>query len=107
MDRNIDGQYDCRRERDEEPPPPDLSVTVAGVRFANPVIAASGTFGYGREYLGLIEVSRLGGICTKGLTLNPRSGNEGIRLWESPSGLLNSIGLENPGVPAFIERELP
>jgi dihydroorotate dehydrogenase (NAD+) catalytic subunit len=77
------------------------------VRFANPVIAASGTFGYGREYLGLVDASRLGGICTKGLTLHPRPGNEGPRLWESPAGLLNSIGLENPGVPAFIEKELP
>ncbi|MDR0494053.1 MAG: dihydroorotate dehydrogenase [Treponema sp.] len=86
---------------------PDLSVVIAGVRFQNPVIAASGTFGYGREYAGIIDVSRLGGICTKGLTLNPRPGNTGIRLWETPSGLLNSIGLENPGIPAFIENELP
>ncbi|MDR0758805.1 MAG: dihydroorotate dehydrogenase [Treponema sp.] len=86
---------------------PDLSVTIGGIRFANPVIAASGTFGYGREYQGLLDVSRLGGICTKGLTLHPRSGNEGIRLWESPAGILNSIGLENPGVPVFIEKELP
>jgi dihydroorotate dehydrogenase (NAD+) catalytic subunit len=86
---------------------PDLSVTIGGIRFANPVIAASGTFGYGREYQGLLDVSRLGGICTKGLTLHPRPGNDGIRLWESPAGLLNSIGLENPGIPAFIEKELP
>jgi dihydroorotate dehydrogenase (NAD+) catalytic subunit len=86
---------------------PDLSVVIAGVRFKNPVIAASGTFGYGREYADLLDVSRLGGICTKGLTLNPRPGNTGTRLWETPSGLLNSIGLENPGIPAFIERELP
>jgi dihydroorotate dehydrogenase (NAD+) catalytic subunit len=86
---------------------PDLSVTIAGLRFQNPVIAASGTFGYGREYAGIIDVSRLGGICTKGLTINPKAGNTGIRLWETPSGLLNSIGLENPGIPAFIENELP
>jgi dihydroorotate dehydrogenase (NAD+) catalytic subunit len=91
----------------ERRPVPDLAVALGGVRFANPVIAASGTFGYGREYRGLIDVSRLGGICTKGLTLYPRSGNEGVRLWESPAGLLNSIGLENPGIPAFIETELP
>ncbi|MDR0377665.1 MAG: dihydroorotate dehydrogenase [Spirochaetaceae bacterium] len=99
-----------RRNRPQEnaaKPPPDLSVTIGGIRFVNPVIAASGTFGYGREYQGLIEVSRLGGICTKGLTLRPRPGNRGIRLWESPAGLLNSIGLENPGVSAFIETELP
>jgi len=87
--------------------PPDLSVTIAGLRLQNPVIAASGTFGYGREYAGIIDVSRLGGICTKGLTLNSRAGNTGIRLWETPAGLLNSIGLENPGIPAFIENELP
>ena len=87
--------------------PPDLSVNIAGLRLQNPVIAASGTFGYGREYAQIIDVSRLGGICTKGLTLNPRPGNSGIRVWETSAGLLNSIGLENPGIPAFIEKELP
>jgi len=86
---------------------PDLSVNIAGVRLRNPVIAASGTFGYGKEYSGIIDVSRLGGICTKGLTLNPRPGNSGIRLWETPAGLLNSIGLENPGIRAFIGKDLP
>jgi len=86
---------------------PDLSVTIAGVHFKNPVIAASGTFGYGKEYAQIFDVSRLGGICTKGLTLNPRPGNNGIRVWETPAGMLNSIGLENPGIPAFIENELP
>jgi dihydroorotate dehydrogenase (NAD+) catalytic subunit len=86
---------------------PDLSVTIAGVRFRNPVIAASGTFGYGKEYAGLLDIERLGGICTKGLTLNPRPGNKGLRLHETPAGLMNSIGLENPGIRAFIEQELP
>jgi dihydroorotate dehydrogenase (NAD+) catalytic subunit len=86
---------------------PDLSVVIAGVRFRNPVIAASGTFGYGKEYSGLLDISGLGGICTKGLTLNPRPGNTGRRIHETPSGLMNSIGLENPGIPAFIEKELP
>jgi dihydroorotate dehydrogenase (NAD+) catalytic subunit len=85
----------------------DLSVTIAGVRLQNPVIAASGTFGYGSEYAGFIDVSRLGGICTKGLTLHPRPGNTGIRVWETPAGMLNSIGLENPGIAAFIDHELP
>jgi dihydroorotate dehydrogenase (NAD+) catalytic subunit len=85
----------------------DLSVTIAGVRLRNPVIAASGTFGYGREYAGIIDVSRLGGICTKGLTFNPRPGNTGVRVWETPAGMLNSIGLENPGIAAFMEKELP
>jgi dihydroorotate dehydrogenase (NAD+) catalytic subunit len=88
-------------------PAPDLSVCIAGVRLKNPVIAASGTFGYGREYRGFLDVSALGGICTKGLTLRPRPGNRGTRLHETPSGLLNSIGLENPGIPAFLEKELP
>jgi len=90
-----------------DPTGPDLSVVIGGLRFKNPVIAASGTFGYGKEYQGLLDIERLGGICTKGLTLNPRPGNSGPRLCETPSGLLNSIGLENPGIPAFIENELP
>jgi len=85
----------------------NLSVSIAGLCLKNPVIAASGTFGYGSEYAQIIDVSRLGGICTKGLTLHPRAGNEGIRVWESQGGLLNSIGLENPGIPAFLEKELP
>jgi len=85
----------------------DLSVDIAGVKLKNPVMAASGTFGYGREYEGLLDISALGAICTKGLTLNPRQGNEGIRLHETPSGLMNSIGLQNPGIRAFIENELP
>ena len=86
---------------------PDLSVIIAGVKLRNPVIAASGTFGYGREYAGLLDIAALGGICTKGLTLEPRQGNTGMRIHETPSGLMNSIGLENPGIPAFLEHELP
>ncbi len=85
----------------------DLSLTIAGVPFRNPVIAASGTFGYGIEYNDVVDVSRLGGICSKGLTLEPRPGNTGRRILETPSGLMNSIGLENPGIPHFIEHELP
>ena len=86
---------------------PDLSVTIAGVKFRNPVIAASGTFGFGREYRGLLDIASLGGICTKGLTLNKRPGNPGRRLHETPAGMMNSIGLENPGIQAFLENELP
>ena len=86
---------------------PDLSLSIAGVPFRNPVIAASGTFCYGREYAGLLDIAGLGVICTKGLTLTPRAGNDGIRLHETPSGLMNSIGLENPGIPAFLAKELP
>jgi dihydroorotate dehydrogenase (NAD+) catalytic subunit len=85
----------------------EMSVNIAGVRLRNPVIAASGTFGNGSEYAGIFDVSVLGGICSKGLTMTARPGNNGIRLWETPSGLLNSIGLENVGIPFFIENELP
>ncbi len=84
----------------------DLSVNIAGVQFQNPLMAASGTFGYGSEYHGIIDVNALGGICSKGLTLEAKSGNEGVRLIETPSGLINSIGLENPGIKHFIEHEL-
>lgn len=85
----------------------DMSVKIAGVRFENPVIAASGTFGFGEEYGELIDVSQLGGICSKGLTLNGSDGNEGVRVLEVSGGMMNSIGLENPGVNHFIENELP
>lgn len=86
---------------------PDMSVTFKGVKFNNPVIGSSGTFGFGTEYAPVFDVNRLGGIASKGLTLEPREGNTGIRLWETPSGLMNSIGLQNPGIPHFIEHELP
>ncbi len=86
---------------------PDLSVNIGGVRLENPVIGSSGTFGFGVEYKTLFDVNRLGGISSKGLTLEPRQGNDGVRLHETPSGLMNSIGLQNPGIPHFIEHELP
>lgn len=86
---------------------PDLSVEIAGVRFRNPVIAASGTFGYGSEYSTVFDVDSLGGICSKGLTLEPREGNGGVRLVETAGGLINSIGLENPGIERFISAQLP
>lgn len=86
---------------------PDLSVDIAGVHFENPVIGSSGTFGFGTEYKSVFDVNRLGGISSKGLTLEPREGNDGIRLHETPSGLMNSIGLQNPGIPHFIQEELP
>lgn len=84
-----------------------LSLALCGVALKNPVIAASGTFGFGREYAKIMDVSRLGGICGKGLTLGGSAGNAGERVYETPSGLLNSIGLENPGVKRFIETEAP
>ena len=82
-------------------------MTVGGLRLKNPVIASSGTFGFGTEYESVFDISSLGGISSKGLTLEPRQGNSGVRLWETPSGLMNSIGLQNPGIPAFIKEELP
>lgn len=86
---------------------PDMKVKLCGLTLKNPVIAASGTFGYGMEYSGAVDVSRLGGICSKGLTMGGKPGNAGERLYETPSGLMNSIGLENPGVEHFIAHELP
>lgn len=85
----------------------DLSVKVAGVDFKNPVIVASGTFGYGREYEELFPLSKLGGISTKGTTGVRRTGNLAPRIAETPSGILNSVGLQNPGIDVFIEKELP
>ncbi len=84
-----------------------LTIDLLGVPLKNPVIAASGTFGFGREYAALFDVSRLGGISGKGLTLFGSPGNDGIRIWETPAGMLNSIGLENPGVRTFAEEEAP
>lgn len=79
---------------------------VFGKVFKNPVIAASGTFGFGKEYNEFYDISILGGVSSKGLTLEPRKGNEGIRITETSSGIMNSIGLENPGVRAFLKSEL-
>ena len=85
----------------------NLETNAMGFKFKNPILSASGTFGFGEEFSQIYDISILGGICSKGLTLAPRSGNEGIRLWETPMGLMNSIGLENPGVDKFISEELP
>ncbi|MBP7176011.1 MAG: dihydroorotate dehydrogenase [Thermoclostridium sp.] len=85
----------------------DLSVNIAGLKMKNPVIAASGTFGFGREYGNYFDLNRLGGISVKGLTLEPRKGNAPPRIAETPGGILNSVGLQNPGVHAFIHDEIP
>lgn len=85
----------------------DLRVKIAGVELKNPVITASGTFGFGREYNVLYPISRLGGISCKGTTLHERLGNPPPRIAETPSGILNSVGLQNPGVDAFIRDDLP
>ena len=85
----------------------DLSVTVAGVKFPNPVIAASGTYGFGQDYTDLYPLNRLGGISCKGTTLEPRNGNPAPRIAETPAGMLNSVGLQNPGIDMFISGYLP
>jgi len=85
----------------------NLNIEFAGVKFKNPVVTASGTFGFGREYGEYYELSELGGICVKGLTVEPRQGNRPPRIAETPMGMLNSVGLQNPGVDAFISNELP
>ena len=85
----------------------DLRVNLGGIELANPVVMASGTFGYGFEYEGLVEPETVGAVCVKGTTLLPRAGNKPPRIAETPCGLLNSIGLENPGIEAFIREHLP
>jgi dihydroorotate dehydrogenase (NAD+) catalytic subunit len=84
-----------------------LKVNICNKEFKNPVIAASGTFGFGEEYNNFYEVGILGGIATKGLTLHKKDGNAGIRMVETKGGMLNSVGLQNPGVEGFIKEELP
>lgn len=84
----------------------NMKVIINGVELKNPIITASGTFGFGSEYEEYFDVSKLGGISTKGLTILPKDGNDGRRIHEISSGLMNSIGLQNPGVPHFIENEL-
>lgn len=85
----------------------DLSVKICGVDFKNPIIPASGVFGYGREYEELFPLDKLGGIATKGTTLKLRTGNIAPRIAETPGGMLNSVGLQNPGIDHFISTELP
>ena len=84
-----------------------LKTELLGCTMKNPLIGASGTYGFGEEYAPFYDSSIIGGISSKGLTLNPRPGNTGIRVCETPSGIMNSIGLENPGVKHFIKSILP
>src|SRR5712692_9021822 len=86
---------------------PDLSVTLGRLHFRNPILVASGTFGYAREMAGIVDFSRLGGIIPKTVTLHPRAGNAPPRTVETPSGMLNAIGLDNDGIDHFIEHHLP
>ena len=85
----------------------NLKVDLNGLILKNPVTVASGTYGFGREYSEYINLNCLGAISVKGLTLEPREGNEGIRIAETPMGMINSVGLQNPGVHEFIKKEIP
>ena len=85
----------------------DLRVNLFGKQLAGPVIAASGTFGFGPEYAGIEDLRVLGGISGKGLTLNGQPGNDGERLLETPSGLMNSIGLQNPACSTLLKTSCP
>lgn len=86
---------------------PRLAVEIAGIKFHNPVMGASGTFGYGLEFAELIDLNRLGGFSTKGLSARPMAGNPPPRIVETHGGMLNAIGLQNVGARAFIEKKLP
>lgn len=86
---------------------PDLNVNVAGIALKNPIIAASGTFGYGVEFEDVVHLAKLGGFVVKGLSREPMIGNPPPRLWETPAGMLNAIGLQNIGAPAFLQEKLP
>ncbi|MFI3210431.1 MAG: dihydroorotate dehydrogenase [Peptostreptococcaceae bacterium] len=84
----------------------NLETKLCDFKLKNPIIMASGTFGFGKEYGEIYDIQKLGGISSKGLTLEKRDGNNGMRVCETPSGMMNSVGLENPGVKGFIENEL-
>ena len=85
----------------------DLRVNLAGLELSNPIVSASGTFGFGREYANFYALSELGAVSAKGLTLHGRPGNPGPRIAETPSGMLNSVGMQNPGVEGFLREEIP
>ena len=84
-----------------------LQTELCGMKLATPIFAASGTFGFGEEFENFVDLSRLGGVMVKCITLKPRRGNDGVRITETPSGMLNAIGLENPGVEKFLAEILP
>ncbi len=85
----------------------DLSVKIGALRLRNPILAASGTFGYGLEFAHLVDLNRLGGFVTKGLSREPIEGAPAPRLYPTPSGMLNAVGLQNVGVRAFVAEKLP
>lgn len=84
-----------------------LATEIAGIQMNTPILAASGTFGFGEEFADFVDLSKLGGVMVKGTTIKPRRGNAGVRITETPAGMLNCIGLENPGVEVFLNETLP
>ena len=86
---------------------PDMSVEIAGIKMRNPVMTASGTFGYGEEFAEYMDLESIGAMITKGLSLKPKAGNNTPRIVETPGGMLNAIGLQNVGIEAFIAKKLP
>lgn len=84
-----------------------LETEIAGIHLHTPIFTASGTFGFGEEFADFVDLSRLGGVMVKGTTLKPRRGNDGVRITETPAGMLNCIGLENPGADVFLQETLP
>lgn len=86
---------------------PDMTVNIAGIALRNPVMTASGTFGYGAEFAQYVDLEKIGAFVTKGLSLQPRAGNPTPRIVETPGGMLNAIGLQNVGIDAFIEKKVP
>ena len=86
---------------------PRMSIDIAGIKLKNPVMTASGTFGYGEEFARLVDLNRLGGIITKGISIKPMEGNSPPRIVETASGMINSIGLQNVGLQAFIRDKVP
>jgi dihydroorotate dehydrogenase (NAD+) catalytic subunit len=94
-------------ERNQVQAEVNMEVNLGGIALANPVTVASGTFGYGREYEAYVDLARLGAIIVKGTTLEPRAGNPTPRIIETPAGMLNAVGLQNPGVDVFIQEHLP
>lgn len=84
-----------------------LAVEIAGLKMKTPIMTGSGTFGFGEEFSDFVDLNKMGAVVVKGTTLEPRSGNQGVRIAETPSGMLNCIGLENPGVEVFITDTLP
>src|SRR5260370_18532906 len=86
---------------------PKMDTEIAGIHFQNPVLTASGTFGYGKEFAHLIDLNRLGGIVVKGISAEPMSGNPSPRIYETEAGMLNATGLPNTGAPRVLSRKLP